>query len=123
MKSNRFWIALFAAILIISTVAAFLLRQGPANRVNVYQDGEFIKSVYLSEVEEPYTFTVEHENGTNLISVENGRIRISGADCPDGACIRQGWVGGGNTPIVCLPHRLVIKPETATAPDIDAIAR
>lgn len=29
-------------------------------------------------------------------------------DCPDGICVKTGWVDGG-TPIVCLPNRLIIE--------------
>ena len=123
MKSNKFWIALLGAVIVISAVAAFMLRQGQADIALIYQDGQLIQSIDLSAVTEPYSFVVESLTETNRIAVENGRIRISESNCPDEACIRQGWIAGGNTPIVCLPHRLIIKLETATAPDIDAIAR
>ena len=121
MRSNKIWICTLGGVLIISVVAVVLLRQGPANRANIYLDGELIKTVDLSAVAEPYTFMVESEAGTNIISVENGKIRVSDADCPDGSCIRQGWISGGATPIVCLPHKLVIELENKAPPDVDAI--
>ena len=122
MRSNKFWISVLGGVLLISAVAVVLLRQGPVNRAKIYLDGELIKTVDLSAVAEPYTFTVECEAGINIISVGNGKIRVIDADCPDGSCIRQGWISGGSTPIVCLPHKLVIELENATPPDVDAIA-
>ena len=123
MKSNRFWIIVLGVILLMSIATAFLLRRGSANQAYVYLDGEMIESLDLSLVAEPYSFTVECEDGINVITVENGRICISDADCPDGSCIRQGWISGGATPIVCLPHKLVIELVNAVPPDVDAIAR
>ena len=121
MKSNKFWICIFCVILLVSAAVAFILRQGTENQACIYLDGELIERLDLSAVTEPYYITIESETGINVITVENGRIRISEADCPDGSCIRQGWAGGG-TPIVCLPHRLVIELENAAYPDIDAVA-
>ena len=123
MKSNRFWILMIGAALVISAATAFLLRQGPANMARITLDGEVIDIIDLSAVSEPYTITVECEAGSNVIAIENGRIRISEADCPDGACVRQGWISGGFTPIVCLPRKLIIELERTEPPDVDAIAR
>ena len=123
MKSNKFWIAILGVVIIISVVAAFMLRQAPANTARIIQDGKVIEVLSLSAVSEPYTFTVEYENGTNVIAVEKGRIRVKEADCHDGSCIRQGWISGGATPIVCLPHRLVIELEKSENPEVDAIER
>ena len=122
LKSNKFWIAVLGVILIVSVAAMILLRQGPANRANIYLDGELVETLDLSPVAEPYSITIESEAGTNTITVENGRICVSSADCPDGSCIRQGWISGGATPIVCLPHRLIIELENATPPAVDAVA-
>ena len=123
MKSNRFWVIVLCGVLLGAAVAAVMLRQRPANEACVYQDGVLIECLDLFAAAGPYSFTVESEAGVNVIAVENGRIRVSEADCPDGFCVRQGWIGGGTAPIVCLPHRLVIKPGKTGAPDVDAVSR
>ena len=124
MKSDKFWYIVLGGVLVISVLAAaFLaLRQTDASYIGVYQDGVLIKTISLAEVDEPYSFTVECRDGFNIIEVERGWVRISEADCPDGFCIRQGWINGGAAPIVCLPHQLVIKIERAHSPDVDAVA-
>ena len=122
MKSNKFWIVLLSAILLVSVITAATLRHGTANQAYIYLDGKLIESLNLSEITEPYSFAVESETGINVITVENGRICVSEADCPDGSCVRQGWISGGATPIVCLPHKLVIELETTSSPDVDAVA-
>ena len=123
MKSNRFWYILLSAVMLMSAIAAFVLRRGPADQAFVYQDGVLIERLDLSAVAQPFSFTVGYETGENIILVETGRIRISEADCPDGSCVRQGWAGSGRTPLVCLPHRLVIQLDGAGELKVDAVAR
>ena len=121
LKSNRFWVFLLCGLLVVSAVAAVILRQGRADVAYIYLDGELIEMLDLSAFDKPYSLTVEGENGTNVVTVERGRIRVSDADCPDRSCVRQGWLSGGAAPIVCLPHKLVIELKYASKPDVDAI--
>ena len=122
MRSNRFWCCVLGLVLLVSAFAAVLMRLRPADRVRVYQDGELIESIVLANVVEPYSFTVECEDGMNVIALDSGRIRVADADCPDLSCVRQGWHSGGASPIVCLPHRLVIEFERLGESQLDAIA-
>ena len=48
-------------------------------------------------------------HGFNIIRVERGRIAVVSADCPDGACVRRGWISHAGGGAVCLPHRLVVR--------------
>ena len=84
--------------------------------LTVYLDGELVRTIDLSQVEEGYTFSVDSSAGTNTIQVEPGRIRVSRADCPDQVCVGQGWISTSAAPIVCLPHRLVIQIGSAQDP-------
>ena len=120
LKTNWFWIFVLGAVLLICAAALFLQRRAPASYAHIYMDGVLVESVSLTAVPSPYSFSLESSGGYNTVSVEEGRIRISDADCPDGSCVRQGWLGGA-IPIVCLPHRVVIKPDGGAPADIDAI--
>ena len=123
MKSNKFWICLLCIIIIICSVIFFALNQSSAELVFIYQDGVLLKYYDLTNITEPILLTVESDSGVNLIIIEQWRVRISEANCPDGLCIRQGWVSSGLLPIVCLPHRLVISFDNNLDRDrdIDAI--
>ena len=120
-KSNKFWCTVLCGMLLISAAAGAILRQVPANEAHIYQNGKLIEKIDLSAITAPYYFSAESETGINVIAAETGRIRVSEADCPDGTCIRQGWVSSGTTPIICLPHRLVIRLIGSKSPDIDAL--
>ena len=123
MKSNRFWILLLCGIVIISAlcVAVFSRNLYRTEWAFVYQDGVLISSIDLAGLSEPEFLIVEYGSGVNHISIEQGRIRVSYANCPDGFCMRQGWVSSGLIPVVCLPHRLVIMLDGGFSQDFDAV--
>ena len=129
MKSNKFWLIILGGLLVLSAVVAMLLGQVQSSHAFIYQDGVLTDTVNLSSVTRGYTVDVfgglDAGGGSgkvNVLEVEQGRIRMSNANCPDGTCIRQGWKSGGITPIVCLPNRVVVTFEgTGTNADIDAV--
>lgn len=86
----------------------FVMRAAPVQNpaAEIYQNGELIRTVPLSEDAE---FTVNCSDGYNTVTVKDGEISVTAADCPDKVCIRTGAISGGGVPIVCLPHRLEIK--------------
>lgn len=125
MKSTKFWLILTGTLLLLSAAAGAFLwfgRGGEVQTALVYQDGVCIRTIDLSQVEEPYSFTVEWEDGYNIVEVERGRIRVSEADCPDKVCVRRGWVSDRAAPIACLPHRLVIQLEGREDAPVDGVA-
>lgn len=104
---TRSWILLIAVLLALSLGAAALLYLGeaPADRAEVYSDGVLIRTVRLAE-DQSFTVT-SPDGGSNTVTVRDGRIAVTHADCPDQWCVRQGFRAGGGD-IICLPHRLVI---------------
>ena len=103
---TRTWIILLAALLLGSVLACIpLFVSNPAGQAQITSDGEVISVVDLKVDQE---FTVESAGGgSNTITVKNGAIAVTAADCPDHYCMHRGFCTGG-TQIVCLPNRLVI---------------
>ncbi|MCD8158123.1 MAG: NusG domain II-containing protein [Clostridiales bacterium] len=91
-------------------------------KAKIYSEGELVETIELDNVSEGYEFTVEGKQGENIIRVEQGRICVVSASCPDKVCVNQGWISNGVTPIVCLPNKLIIEIEGAEA-EADAAAR
>ncbi|MBQ3706435.1 MAG: NusG domain II-containing protein [Clostridia bacterium] len=111
-------IPLLAVLLVLAACAlwAWILQtRAPGTVANIYQNGVCVRSVDLSKVGEPYEFTITDAAGENTVRVEPGRIRITAADCPDKICVNTGWISDSAAPIVCLPHRLVIRLEEGPA--------
>ena len=112
MLKTRTWIIILASAAVLLALLSVLLltARTDGTTAQIILDGEVIREIDLSRVKEPCSFVVEDgSGGTNRIVVEPGRICVSEANCPDGICISQGWLSDQDVPIVCLPHRLIIK--------------
>lgn len=116
------WIALIVlcALLCAALTAYFFLRKSDETVAEVYVDGALVYSVDLSKETEPREQFVETPYGNNVLLISKGEIRIAEADCKDELCVRQGALRAGGLPIVCLPHRLVIKMKKT---DVDEVTR
>ena len=103
---NKFWLIILAIIFVSSLSAGLLLMGGaPAGRAEITSNGQVIRIVNLAIDQE---FTVDTGEGTNTVTVLDGKIAVTAADCPDHYCMDRGFCNSG-TQIVCLPNRLVIR--------------
>lgn len=78
--------------------------------IEIVQDGKVLYTMAYPTAE-TRTFHIESENGWNEITIRDGSICISDADCPDQTCVKTGMLRSESLPIVCLPHKLVIRLE------------
>ncbi len=122
-RKNIKWAAVFLLVIAASIAVWFLHKSfaKPPKTAQILQNGVVIRTVDLENVSEPYEFEVVSEDGgRNVVRVENSRIGVVDADCPDKICVRQGFITSGVLPIVCLPHKLsvVITDESG----VDAVA-
>ena len=101
-------IFLCGAIFLVGILeSAWVLNRPHGTWVEIVQDGAVIERLDLSQAEDQ-TMEVEYNGRINTIQIENNRIRVSEADCPDHTCINMGWLDS-SLPIVCLPNHLVIQ--------------
>ena len=105
MKTG-YWIGILALILAVCVaLSVWILMPGEAaEMVEIWSDGEFLYSLPLSVDTQ---MRIDSEQGSNTISVKDGKIAVTQADCPDHYCMDRGFCDGG-AQIVCLPNRLVI---------------
>lgn len=109
-KSVKLLIAAIALIFSASVIAIILgMKKSDSTCVEVVQNNRIICRFDLSQ-EENRTFRVESpDGGWNDIKIENGEISIIDADCPDKTCVNTRVLRSESIPIVCLPHKLVIR--------------
>jgi hypothetical protein len=102
---TKIWI-LILGLLLVGCVALsiFFFMPRQADRAEVFSDG---KLLYTLDLHTDTQFTVQLGDGINIITVKDGKIAVTEANCPDGYCMKRGFCNGG-TDIVCLPNRLVI---------------
>ncbi len=113
MKTKT-WIILLAVLLAASLGASyFLLVPGDAaTHAEISSEGAVLRTVDLRIDQE---FAVDTAARHNVITIQDGKIAVTEANCPDHYCMQRGYCNSG-TPIVCLPNKLVIsflgEPET-----------
>lgn len=111
LKQNLKWALVFLLLIIVNLFVLFIHRRffETATTAQIIQDGQVIQTIDLQNVKEPYEFEITAKNGgKNTVRVENGKIGIIHASCPDKICVNQGFITNGVLPIVCLPNKLSV---------------
>jgi len=130
MKSTRFWVILFAALLLSSVAGIYAVNdiRTDSTTAAIYLDGQLLQTldldgrtlqtIDLSTLQAPQQLKLA---GITIVADSSG-IRITHADCPDQLCVKQGTISNGLIPLVCLPNRLVIQIESNQAPPFDGVS-
>lgn len=113
-RSVKILIAVAAVIFAVSAVLTFIFfrdrkTDGESVMVEILQDNKVIYTLDLAK-EEDRTFRIESaDGGWNDVTIEDGQISITDADCSDRTCVKTGRLRSEYVPIICLPHKLVIR--------------
>lgn len=121
MKKADFIIIGVVAV-IVSVLAFFLyfVNADSGSVVIVEKDGEVIETLSLEQdAERVYEFDGE----TNTLVIEDGKAKITDANCPDGICSQHKSINKSGESIICLPHKLVVtvSNDKENDDDIDAV--
>ena len=102
---NKHWVMLFGAVFAFCLVLVLVpVNHEEATKAQV-KSGDTVMVVDLLD-EQEFTLTAK-DGGYNTVTVKDGKIAVTEADCPDQYCVKQGFCNSGEQ-IVCLPHKLVI---------------
>ena len=122
MKKND-W-KLIAFLLAAAGICFLVYRMGgkDGGEAVIYQNGSEYARISLSTEQEIQI------GQTNALVVEQGKVRMKEADCPDQICVKHRPVSRTGESIVCLPNRIVVEiqggPEKNTEqqekPDVTA---
>ncbi len=112
-KKNKFRndVILVTVILIIAVTVLLFINgtKVTGDRVVVKIDGEETEVYSLSENIEFEIKTGKNNENINVVVIENGMVRVTEADCPDGICKDYRPISYVGQTIVCLPHKVVIE--------------
>lgn len=117
LKKND--VILFVFVVVIA-VFIYLVRyqfgdQHPGY-VTVRIDGEVVASYDLSKDQE-----IELNGGTNTMQIQDGTVKMIGANCPDKLCMHQKAISKNRENIICLPNKIVLQIENQDESELDAV--
>lgn len=123
MLKKKDIIFIIIVLLVAGTMAVFF-RTGnteEGERVRIMIDGKEYGSYVLTENR---TIEICNPLGENRIVIENNRVFMEHADCPDQYCVKHKAISKTNETIVCLPHKLVVElHEKKKDGDFDSIVQ
>ncbi|WP_432663479.1 NusG domain II-containing protein [Wukongibacter baidiensis] len=124
---KRFDIIIVILVIAIAGGSLGILRMNANKKyeekyVEVYVDGELIKSIAFDSTSNLEPFTVQTSHGINVIKIEEGMVKITEADCPDQICIKDGPIGEPSEMLVCLPHKVVVEVKGKNQEKIDEMS-
>ncbi|HAJ73644.1 MAG TPA: NusG domain II-containing protein [Lachnospiraceae bacterium] len=102
-KKDLFLGAVLIMLAVILLIVFRIIPEKDGSIVRVKYDGEIWGEYPLAEDTE---VEIKTGLGRNVLHIEDGKVWMTEADCPDGYCVEKGKISRGNEVIVCLPHRL-----------------
>lgn len=104
-RKTLLWVLVFALLAGVLLVFVLRLRSGGGTTAQVWQGGELVAELDLTE--DTTLELTSPQGGSNTVLVRDGQVFVIAADCPDQVCVDHGPAESGS-PIVCLPNELVI---------------
>lgn len=108
LKKHKKEVIMIVTILVISFLLLIVNRlifSKPARYLEITVDGNLYETLDLDQDTE--ILVKGYQGGTNRIVIQNGKVHVSDASCPDKICIHQGTIEQTGESIVCLPNRMI----------------
>ena len=94
-------------VIVLALAVGLLFRPRPAEDavIEIYHGGQLVKTIPLDGDEE-YSLVGDY---TNVIRVEEGKVRITASDCPGRDCVHSGAISAVGRSLVCLPNGVEVR--------------
>lgn len=107
LRNDVILVVLLLAISALAFVYLFMFRKG-GDTVKVTVDGREYGTYSLSQDISKDIVTGENGDNFNSFVINDGKVYMSSASCPDGICVNHSAIFRDGESIVCLPNRVVI---------------
>ena len=112
MNKAAKWIAAALALVVIASGAWIILgpKGGDDLRVVIEVDGEVYYEGAMKDGAGIFPISTPN-GGENRVYIQEDLVFMDSANCPDQTCVKQGVIKDGTVPIVCLPHKVIVRIE------------
>ena len=90
--------------------------QKSAGVVEIQIDGKVVETL---DLQKERAFKIN--GGTNTVQIENGKVKMAAANCPDQICVHHNKISRNKETIICLPDKVVITIENGEDSGIDIL--
>ena len=119
-KDALLLIMIIVGAAIVGTVMWFMRNSDKPEQVTVKVDGNVVYSESLSKDIE---YKVDgYDGGYNIVVVQDSKVSVKEADCPDKVCMNSGQISKSGDTIVCMPHKVVVEIEGGEG-TVDSVAK
>ena len=112
---------LLVALALIAAAGIYLFYSAGAEKgagAEITVDGETVGFLPLDTDD---SIRIDTENGYNVITVKDGEVMVTEADCRDQICVEHKKISKTGETIVCLPHKLVVTVQGDAPEGFDAV--
>ena len=112
MNKAAKWLIAALALAVLGSGAWIIFGQNAADapHVVIEVDGEIYADYDMDEVKGIIPISTPN-GGENRVWVQEDLVFMDSANCPDQTCVKQGVIKDGTVPIVCLPHKVIVRIE------------
>ena len=117
IKKNDFvLIVIIISIALCSFLLHHLLQGKGAGQVVVRVSGAIEATYDLND-----DLEIELNDGTNIMQINNGKVKMIEADCPDQLCVKQRAISKNKESIICLPNEVIIEIQSTDESQFDGM--
>lgn len=109
MKKQDIFLLLTVFLLAAILAVSFFFIKGN-DTVVIEVDGEILAKLPLDTDTE---YLIKTEHGENLLTIQNRKVRITNATCPDKICMQMGVLTQTNV-LTCLPNGVIVYLEAVS---------
>lgn len=122
MKKGDFFIIGIIIVLLLIPVIFLFVNRNDKGKVCVYYMNE-LYGEYPLDVDA--TYDIVTDLGSNTICIEDSKVSMVHADCPDKICVSHNSIRYNHEEIICLPHKIIVSIESDldNEGEYDAITR
>ena len=103
-------------VLLVFFAGHLFTSQKSAGVVEIQIDGKVVETL---DLQKEHAFKIN--GGTNTVQIENGKVKMAAANCPDQICVHQKAISRNGESILCLPNQIVLKIVDGEEAELDAV--
>jgi hypothetical protein len=99
-------LAIISITTLIIMITTSIKTNQPTTTVKITINGKEYSTYPLNQDQ---TIQIKNDYGENTIIISQGSVYMKSATCPDQICVKHSPLPQSTTPIICLPHKLVVE--------------